>query len=56
MIELQMGLRDADSLDPAPTEEANEEAPAEQPAEAPPEAPPEAPAEGPPEEEERSRG
>ncbi|HEU4846857.1 MAG TPA: hypothetical protein VFT03_01565, partial [Rubrobacteraceae bacterium] len=48
MIELQMGLRDADSLEPAPTEEANEEAPAEQ--------PDEAPAEGPPEEEERSRG
>ena len=48
MIELQMGLRDADSLEPAPTEGANEEATAEQ--------PDEAPAEGPPEEEERSRG
>ncbi|HLL98195.1 MAG TPA: PspA/IM30 family protein [Rubrobacteraceae bacterium] len=48
MIELQMGLRDADSLEAAPSEEANEEATAEQPAEA--------PAEGPPEEEERSRG
>jgi len=48
MIELQMGLRDADSLEAAPSEEANEEANAEQPAEA--------PAEGPPEEEERSRG
>jgi phage shock protein A len=48
MIELQMGLRDADSLEPAPTEETSEEIPAEQPAEA--------PAEGPPEEEERSRG
>ena len=52
MIELQMGLRDADSLEPAPTEEANEEAPAEQPDEA----PAEPSAEGPPEEEERSRG
>ena len=40
MIELQMGLRDADSLEAPPTEET----PAEQPAEAPPE------------EEERSRG
>src|SRR5215212_8405800 len=48
MIELQMGLRDADSLEAAPSEEANEEATAEQPAEA--------PAEGPPEEEERSHG
>jgi phage shock protein A len=48
MIELQMGLRDAESLEPAPSEETNEEVAAEQPAEA--------PAEGPPEEEERSRG
>jgi phage shock protein A len=52
MIELQMGLRDADSLQAPPTEETSEassdEIPAEQPAEA--------PAEGPPEEEERSRG
>jgi phage shock protein A len=48
MIELQMGLRDADSLQAPPTEETSEETPAEQPAEA--------PAEGPPEEEERSRG
>ena len=51
MIELQMGLRDADSLDAAPSEAApsegaNEEVTAEQPAEAEP----------PPEEEERSRG
>ena len=46
MMELQMGLRDAESLETAPAEQANEEVPAEQPAEAEP----------PPEEEERSRG
>jgi phage shock protein A len=46
MIELQMGLRDAESLEAAPSEQANEEVTAEQPAEAEP----------PPEEEERSRG
>jgi phage shock protein A len=50
MIELQMGLRDADSLEPAPSGE--EEVATEQPAET----PAEAPAEDPPEEEERSRG
>jgi phage shock protein A len=44
MIELQMGLRDADSLDPAPSEE--EEVTDERPVET----------EGSPEEEERSRG
>lgn len=49
MIELQMGLRDAESLEAAPSEEANEEVAADQPAEA--------QAEGPPEgEEERPRG
>jgi phage shock protein A len=48
MIELQMGLRDAESLEAAPTDGANEEVTAEQPAEAEPERPPE--------EEERSRG
>jgi phage shock protein A len=49
MIELQMGLRDAESLEAAPSEEANEEVTTEQPAEA--------QAEGPPEgEEERPRG
>ena len=46
MIELQMGLRDAESLEAAPSDGSNEEVAAEQPAEA----------EGPPEEEERSRG
>jgi phage shock protein A len=46
MIELQMGLRDAESLEAAPSDGANEEVTAEQPAEAEP----------PPEEEERSRG
>jgi phage shock protein A len=46
MIELQMGLRDAESLEAAPSEQANEEVTAEQPAEAEP----------PPEEGERSRG
>jgi hypothetical protein len=46
MIELQMGLRDAESLEAAPSEQANEEVTAEQPAEA----------EAPPEEGERSRG
>jgi phage shock protein A len=46
MIELQMGLRDAESLEAAPSDGANEEVAAEQPAEA----------ERPPEEEERSRG
>src|ERR671915_334943 len=39
MIELEMGLRDAESLEAAPSEQANEEVTAEQPAEA--EAPPE---------------
>jgi phage shock protein A len=48
MIELQMGLRDAESLEPAPSEETNEETNEEVAAEQ--------PAEGPPEEEERSRG
>jgi phage shock protein A len=52
MIELQMGLRDAESLEPAPSEETNEETNEEVAAEQ----PAEAPAEGPPEEEERSRG
>jgi hypothetical protein len=45
MMELQMGLRDAESLEAAPSEQ---EAAAEQTAEA--------SAEGPPEEEERPRG
>jgi phage shock protein A len=49
MIELQMGLRDAESLEAAPSEEANEEVAPDQPAEA--------QAEGSPEgEEERPRG
>jgi phage shock protein A len=52
MIELQMGLRDAESLEPAPSEETNEETNEEVAAEQ----PAEAPAERPPEEEERSRG
>ncbi len=52
MIELQMGLRDAESLEAAPSEEAT----SEQPAEAQAETQTEAQAEGPPEEEERSRG
>jgi phage shock protein A len=49
MMELQMGLRDAESLEAAPSEEANEEVAADQPAEA----QAEGPAEG---EEERPRG
>src|ERR671917_408818 len=46
MMEVQMGLRPAESLEAAPSDGANEEVTAEQPAEAEP----------PPEEEERSRG
>jgi phage shock protein A len=49
MMELQMGLRDAESLEAAPSEEANEEVTTEQPAEA----QAEGPADG---EEERPRG
>jgi hypothetical protein len=37
MMELQMGLRDAESLEAAPSEQVNEEAPAEEPSEAEPE-------------------
>jgi phage shock protein A len=48
MIELQMGLRDADSLESPPSEGSDEEVT--------PEAPNEAQAEGSPDEEERSRG
>lgn len=49
MMELQMGLRDAESLEAAPSEEANEEVTSEQPAESQAEGPPES-------EEERPRG
>jgi hypothetical protein len=44
MMELQMGLRDAESLEAAPSEQVNEEVTAEEPSEARPEG------------EERSRG